>query len=79
MSTAGGPLLSLYGITKRTDQRGDHAVRIADAFGAGVRETVAQALSDGDLDVVECEVVGLVGESGCRKRTLDPGRGAPGT
>ena len=39
-------------------------------FGAGLRETVVQAVDDVDLDVAEGEVVGLVGESGCGKCTL---------
>ena len=64
------PLLSLRGITKRFVQRVDLAGRIANAFGAGVHETVVQAVSDVDLDVAEGEVVGLVGELGCGKSTL---------
>ena len=70
MTAAGDPILSLRGITKRFVQRVDLAGRIANAFGAGVRETVVQAVSDVDLDVAEGEVVGLVGESGLGKSTL---------
>ena len=64
------PLLSLRGITKRFVQRVDLAGKIANAFGAGVHETVVQAVSDVDLEVAEGEVVGLVGELGCGKSTL---------
>ena len=70
MTRAAAPLLSLRGITKRFVQRVDLAGKIANAFGAGVRETVVQAGRDVDLDVAEGEVVGLVGDSGCGKCTL---------
>ena len=70
MTVAAVPLLSLRGVTKRFVQRVDLAGKVANVFGARVRETVVQAVSDFDLDVADGEVVGLVGESGCGKSTL---------
>ena len=64
------PLLSLRGITKRFVQRVDLAGKIANAFGAGVRETVVQAVSDVDLDVAEGEVWDWWANSGCGKSTF---------
>ena len=42
------PILSLRGISKRFVQRVDFAGKIANAFGAGLRETVVQAVADFD-------------------------------
>ncbi|WP_298723946.1 ABC transporter ATP-binding protein [uncultured Ferrovibrio sp.] len=64
------PMLELKNISKRFVWRLDLASKIANLFGAGIKERAVHAVNHVDLGIREGEVVGLVGESGCGKSTL---------
>ena len=71
------PIIELKNVTKRFVKTLDLAEKIANHFGANVKEQIVRAVDEVDLFVDNGEVLGLVGESGCGKSTL--GRIVSGT
>ena len=63
-------IVGISEISKRFVKSLDLAGRIAQRFGADVREEVVYAVDKVSLEIQDGEVVGLVGESGCGKSTL---------
>lgn len=63
-------LVELSGVSKRFGKQLDSVERLAKRLGASVSEEVVHAVDSVSLQVMEKEVLGLVGESGCGKSTL---------
>ena len=64
------PIVTVNNVSKRFVKSLDLAGKIAQRFGADIREEVVHAVDKVSLNILDGEVVGLVGESGCGKSTL---------
>ena len=64
------PIVTINNVSKRFVKSLDLAGKIAQRFGADIREEVVHAVDKVSLNIQDGEVVGLVGESGCGKSTL---------
>ena len=64
------PIVTVNNVSKRFVKSLDLAGKIAQRFGADIREEVVHAVDKVSLNIQDGEVVGLVGESGCGKSTL---------
>jgi peptide/nickel transport system ATP-binding protein len=64
------PILELTEVSKRFVKPLDAAAKIANVFGAGMRDEIVHAVDKVSLTIADGEVVGLVGESGCGKSTM---------
>ena len=63
-------IVTVNNVSKRFIKSLDLAGKIAQRFGADIREEVVHAVDRVSLNIQDGEVVGLVGESGCGKSTL---------